>query len=350
MISQKDIAKQLGITQSTVSRALRNDPRISPTVRRKVQEAVQKEGYRPNAYVTALMSRIRTGKRPEDQGEMAVLVESASPKDWHKVESYRIFHQSVLQRGRELGFHTEFFFLQEPGMSAKRIAQILRARGISGVILAPPHRDNSLLQLNWEHYATVGAGANWEGPGFNWIIHDTLQNFITAFEELRQQGYRRVGTLLGRAFVKGIQHGIKWHTGYLEMQNRIPKADRIPVFISDNQPPGAEISEKAEKSLEIQFRQWFQKWQPDVLLTMVGRERKWLDAMGLKVPEDIGMACLTKPPGSTFAGIEDVSDAIGATAVELVAGQIYRNEFGPPTRPKTIIIAGSWTSGATVAS
>lgn len=44
-VTSKDVARLAGVTQPTVSRALRNDPRVTPETKLKVMEAVQKLGY-----------------------------------------------------------------------------------------------------------------------------------------------------------------------------------------------------------------------------------------------------------------------------------------------------------------
>lgn len=38
-------------------------------------------------------------------------------------------------------------------------------------------------------------------------------------------------------------------------------------------------------------------------------------------------------------------EAIGATAVEVVVGQVHRNERGEPKIPNTLLLPGIWTSG-----
>ncbi len=53
-----DIAKKLGVTASTVSRALNNHPRISESTRKKVLKAAHKLNYTPNV----LASNLRKGK------------------------------------------------------------------------------------------------------------------------------------------------------------------------------------------------------------------------------------------------------------------------------------------------
>lgn len=55
--SQKTIAEELGLSLSTVSRALNDDLRISTETRERVKEAAQRIGYRPNL----LAASFRTG-------------------------------------------------------------------------------------------------------------------------------------------------------------------------------------------------------------------------------------------------------------------------------------------------
>jgi len=47
-IRQSDIAKELNISRVTVSKALRDHPDISPTVKKKIVETASKMGYVPN--------------------------------------------------------------------------------------------------------------------------------------------------------------------------------------------------------------------------------------------------------------------------------------------------------------
>ena len=44
-VTIKDVAKEADVATSTVSRVLSNNPRISETTRKRVQEAIDKLGY-----------------------------------------------------------------------------------------------------------------------------------------------------------------------------------------------------------------------------------------------------------------------------------------------------------------
>lgn len=50
----KDLAKKLGVSPSTVSRALRDHPDISLATKRKVTEAAEKYHYQPNQLAQSL--------------------------------------------------------------------------------------------------------------------------------------------------------------------------------------------------------------------------------------------------------------------------------------------------------
>ena len=56
-ITIKDIAKKLGISFSTVAKALKNDPVVAEETRQKVQETAHEMGYFPNLMASALRSK-----------------------------------------------------------------------------------------------------------------------------------------------------------------------------------------------------------------------------------------------------------------------------------------------------
>lgn len=53
-ISQRDIAKMLGINVSTVSRALKGQEGVSPELRQKIERYAKEQGYRPNPFAVSL--------------------------------------------------------------------------------------------------------------------------------------------------------------------------------------------------------------------------------------------------------------------------------------------------------
>jgi LacI family transcriptional regulator len=350
MANQVDIAKALGITQATVSRALRGDRSISPEMREKVHETAERLGYNPKNYLSLLMSSVRAGKKLSEKGTIALLVEAASQKERDMVQAYRVFHQGAMKRSEELGFRVENFFLQAPGMTADKLDRILQARGINGIILPPPYLSNRKLKLTWERYAAVGVGFGWEEQDLDRVVYDDFRNYVTAFRNLQRLGYMRIGTVLSNQFVQGHRGGNQWYPAYLDCQSTIAKTARIPVFSGSTPMPGEAFTAEMEHKLPGEFREWFLKWKPDALITLVGHEKQWLDAMNLKVPRDVGLVCLAQTAGAAFAGIDEKGELIAEAAVELVAAKIARNEFGLSDHPKVMMVQGAWVDGPTVKS
>ncbi len=333
MPNQRDIARVLGVNQATISLALRGDHSISPAMQRRVRETAERLGYRPNAYVSSLMAHIRAGRKPSEEGVIALVVETRSEEEWHRMESYRIFHAGVTERAAALGFRVECFFLGAPGMSAGILDRILEARGIQGVIFAPPYRGTIPVSLRWERYACVGIGHGRGEQQFDRVANDHPRNVQLAFAELTRLGYQRIGVLMGGAASAG-ERGLKWFTGFLEAQHWLEPVRRIPNFAGDLEHGG-----------QPAFKRWLREHRPDVLVTLTGLPKQTLEELKLRVPEEVALACLVRPRGADYAGVDEKNEIIGATALELVASQIARNEYGLPVHPKLTLIDGRWVDG-----
>lgn len=55
-----DVAREAGVSMATVSRVVNNNPNVKPQTRKKVYEAIEKLGYRPNAVARGLASKRTT--------------------------------------------------------------------------------------------------------------------------------------------------------------------------------------------------------------------------------------------------------------------------------------------------
>jgi LacI family transcriptional regulator len=71
--------------------------------------------------------------------------------------------------------------------------------------------------------------------------------------------------------------------------------------------------------------------------------------MNYNVPKDLGIVMLDYSNSyGSCAGVDQHHEILGAAAVDLVVGQLYRNETGVPSHPKYVTIEGSWIKGATL--
>jgi LacI family transcriptional regulator len=127
----------------------------------------------------------------------------------------------------------------------------------------------------------------------------------------------------------------------LTAQRSLPVARRVPAFMGDQQP-------RADGE---PFRQWFERYEPDVLLSLYNIVFPWLKDGGRRVPQDVGVIQLEwRASHPEIAGMNQHNDAVGEAAVDMVVGQIHRNECGIPAFPRATLIGASWVDGASVRS
>ena len=229
MPNQRDIAHSMGVSQVAVSLALRGDRSVSAGLRKRVRAMAKQMGYRPNPYVSTLMSHIRSGRKATDKGVLALLADVYREEDWLRHESYRVYYKGVARRSAELGFKLELFFLMEPGMTAAKVDRILYARGIRGLILAPPYLGNRKLAMQWNRYACVGTGYAWSQQQFDRVAHEPRPKCCPGLSKTLRAGLlpdRHVHPLVLRPWAGCPVAG--W---FSRRQRQLPKERRIPLFV-----------------------------------------------------------------------------------------------------------------------
>ena len=120
---------------------------------------------------------------------------------------------------------------------------------------------------------------------------------------------------------------------------RMPHAQRVETFFDLE-------AARAEPKL---FQAWLARERPDVVFTLYNVVRRWIEAAGLRVPDDIGLIQLERRRGNLdWAGMDQHNDLTGEAAVDMLVGMLHSNELGLPAHPRATLISGSWVDGATV--
>jgi LacI family transcriptional regulator len=331
----RQIAKAAKVSHTTVSLALRNHPRVSERMKRRIRALAEKMGYRPNALVAALMSQIRSNRHVVTQEVVAFLTGGPTPDWWQGWPSIAQSHAGALARAEQLGFRLEPFWMGPGGHDARRVAKVLRARAIRGAIMAPlpvPHANR--IDLDWERCAVSAIGYSFEQVPLHRAAHHHAKSVMTLYQHLRQLGYQRIGLAATVEDLVRVKHF--WLAGFLAGRELFGGA-RLPHVSFDGTP---------EKHL---FFDWMDRYEPDIVIGVARDTYFWLKEAGLRLPEDVAYAHLNlldvRP--HKVAGIEQNSAAIGAAATDLLVGQLYHNEYGFPSTPQCTLIDGRWMPGPT---
>ena len=334
-ISLRTLARLAGVSVSTASRALHDHPVISAPVRKKIKALARRHGYEINPLVAQVYSEARSGRGFRHLGTLAYITSWDTPDWWRAHPTLRGFHDGVVERARQTGLGVDEFWAHEPGLKGRRLTQILRARGIGGIVLAPvPGRSAGGL-LDWKYFSSALVGLSVKTPRLNRAVPDTRHAMQLALRELTRLGYRRIGLVLRRRY-HAMTDFIMLST-FLLFQHGLPAMEIVPV-------------EAPEEWTEETFMTWFKRYRPEAIIGAVKPAREWLAAAGCKSPRDIGLVLLDwdEEGKEEFAAVDQNATAVGAAAVDIVLSQMRRNERGIPTIPQTVLVDSRWRPGGTL--
>ncbi len=339
-VTMRVIADQVGYSKNTVSLALRGHRSIPESTRDLIRQAADKLGYRPNAVVSHLIAQLRAGRTAQFQAKLALVNAHRDPKAFRTHATIPAYVQGCERRGLQLGYTFDPFWLHDPKLKAESWIRILRTRGIKGIIIVglmdhnqlPPH-----LQPVWAAFPCVVTGVRTRDPALSFSCVDHHDLLIQAFERALALGYQRPALVVEERIDRLVEG--RFSGAMLTAQQSLPAARRVPAFMHIEQA-------RTDRKL---FPRWLDRHRPDVLLSLYNIVFPWLKDHGLRVPQDIGVIQLEwRESHAEISGMNQHNDAVGEAAVDMVVGQIHRNESGIPSFPRATLIGASWIEGESV--
>ena len=330
----RDIADAAGVSAMTVSRALHNNPRISEPVRARIQHLAKEMGYHPDPLLTALAHYRHATRETPVQAALAWLNAYPDPKQLRHYHEFDLYWKGASAAAEKVGFHLEEFIVSK-AMPPSRVEKILRARNISG-ILVPPHGETPISwnELDWSHFSTIRFSYSTSGlPLFHAVTADQPANAALAFTKMRERGYQRIGFVGVR--VKG------WKTvgGFCQSQFDVPSELRLPPLLYDSQ---------LDTRNKDRLAAWLNEHRPDAILTEVAGLPQILGSIGVRVPEDLGLAAMTTLDTDIDAGIYQNPEEIGRVAVLMLVSLINDYDRGVPPIFRQVVVSGRWVDGKTL--
>ncbi len=323
----------------TVSLAFRGSERVSESTREKVLQAADRLGYRPNPMVQTLMANLRATRKVELHSVIAWITAFDTEDGWADTEVFQEYFKGAVRRAMHLGYRVEPFWARAKGMTGKRLSEILRARGINGVIIPPVPSSLKKLDMNWSQFASATIGYSFQQPALHRVAANLSEAMFIAIAKCEKAGYERIGFVIPEETDSRVNHG--WMSAFLSWQRFIPKKNLVPMMY-------------VERPIKIEDRlgPWLKKHRPDVVIAVNNELLEWLpDLFSIRVPEDVGLVFLAKRYSEkeckAVTGVNQRDAAVGASAVDMVVAQMQRNEIGLPEHPNVILSSGVWEDGNT---
>jgi DNA-binding LacI/PurR family transcriptional regulator len=325
--SIKLIAELLGLSQMTVSRALRDVQSVGREVREKVRETARSLGYQADARVSNVMSALRKSEVPQYREKLAFVWTHSSAGQAGN-SSLNEAREGARRRALELGYQLEDFPLSELNVSGRELSETLQSRGIRGVLIAPGPRQ---LRLEWRRFCCVLVGSSSGTEGLTCIEHDPYFGCVLAIRRLKRVRYRRVGLVLSRATDLGTSHLIQ--SAFINFHQLGAEEARKLIFISDTYQPR-------------QLNKWLEKAKPEILLTQFEDTFPRKEQLLAHAPRGTELAALNwSAQNPEIAGVNQHYAHIGETAVNVLLERLQQGSlFGLDPAATSIKIPGSWVA------
>ncbi|MCM2273817.1 MAG: LacI family transcriptional regulator [Candidatus Didemnitutus sp.] len=332
-VSMRDVARAAGVSVSAVSLALRNSPKISADRRDAVLKIAEELGYRRDPRITELMEHLRTARPQRASSTIAMII----PELTREQLAHYPPIQGLIEGAREIaavaGFGLDVFHLTDPGMSPRRVRQILLARGVKGVLIAPCASGVARINFDCTGLCVATAGYSIIEPRLHRACPDYLQMMDELIADCTERGYHRVGLVM--TYGEGGIGQKLFTSSFLYWQSKISSAERIPVL------PKVQITPE-------NLRRWFDRYRPEAIIS-AGSVFATLQEIGLRVPRDVAFASIDVSQSPTdAAGADHRYNLVGREALKQVLTMLNLNLTGVPESPKVVLVDSHRREGYTL--
>ncbi|HEY1791435.1 MAG TPA: LacI family DNA-binding transcriptional regulator [Opitutaceae bacterium] len=349
-VTMGDVAAKAGVHVTTVSLALRNHPRLPEATRLRIQGLAERMGYRPDPVLRALIAYRARARARRTQPTLAYVTNWKTRFGWRRVTAHPEFFGGADMMAARLGYRLEHFWMREPGLSHERLSDVLVARGITGLIVASHGREmGDTLDLDWDRFCAVKIDYFPHRPVLHNVTNNQCDAIRVALQKAASLGYRRAGFVMHRGWDQAVDN--LWMAGCLCEQQHMAPVERVPPHIFPGAEPAARWLNESDEPVEPDpgpFAAWLRAEKPDVIVSKGSFVLPLLRRLGLRVPRDVAFidVFLERMDG-TVAGVRQNHAEVGATAVEILEGQLQLNRLGIPEIPTTTFVDGTWFGGAT---
>lgn len=200
MASVRMIAKELGVSVATVSRALNDHPEVNIETKQRVIDVANRLGYVP------AMSRT--------PANVIGLVYPSDPVTTNFGDFESAMLAGILQGINEQSYDVTIVNLARDKQPGESYTRFFRRKGVRGVILRTLDASPRLAEeIAAEGFPCIIVADRSEQPGVNYVCGESRVDSVRAVEHLIYQGHRRIA--LGTHTVMDSDHRDR-EAGYLE--------------------------------------------------------------------------------------------------------------------------------------
>jgi len=324
--TMRTIAEEAGCSVNSVSLAFHRHPSIPAATRERIFRIAERQGYRFNRVVSAVMRQQKRRRSEESHGTLAFLTSHFSEDGWRKLPQLQEFFRGAEQRAAESEYGLEPIWA-DPQMSSRRLSQILWTRGIEGVLVPPlpPHRET--IDLDWSRFCAVALGRSLRKPELDRVSPSWFHSATETFRRLWESGHSRVGLLVNPTLESRTDRAAC--AAHSEWLREHPEAADVPRLVQTSESSLGGIGD------------WVREHDLSAVVSGLGFSRR----NRIRLCRETGaflayLSCPAGDPGSN--GMAFDRPGLGAAAIDHLLAQLLYHRTGPPAQPREVLIEGSW--------
>ena len=252
-----DIARELNLSVSTVSYALRGTGSVSTKTRERVRAVAERLGYRPDPMISAAAAR-RFSRVPGDHALVAFL---QSKPGGEASMFFRQLARVSHAHGLKLTEHRVRDVDEELPILLRQLYQM----GYSGLISGRTLPHGKLPDEVWSRFSVLRLAAYSDVSRFHRIVQSDPVNLRRLLSEARRRGYSRPGIVIQTENVS-FSHDDLLRIGLAGFEGT-PRGVFSTTKPGERRLPEALIlSETAGSKMRKQTQEWLEKHEPDCVL------------------------------------------------------------------------------------
>lgn len=328
----RDLARLAGVSASTVSKALRNHPKVGAARRAEILALAEKRGYRRNPALSSWMRHVRDVRHPAADETLAYVTSKSLAETLRKRDAWaHRYHAGALELAQRLGYRCATFALEDHAGDWERLFRMLHHRGVRGVAIGPlaglPPPPFTEARFSLASIESLAPGAP-----VDWVATDHHLGMLIALDAARRHGHRRIGYI--RSALATPEHE-RWRAAFALHLADSPPADQVPMLDASGAGP-----------TEEEIRTWLRRHRPSVIISSDNLIPGRLRRSGIVIPRDVAFITLDQEGASgPLAGVKQHMAEVGAALIRLLAMKIELNETGPVAAPRSLLLQPAWVPG-----
>ncbi|HUI88963.1 MAG TPA: LacI family DNA-binding transcriptional regulator [Anaerolineales bacterium] len=319
-LTLEDIAKQAGVSRSTVSRVLNDHPNVRQDVRERVQDVIESTGFRPHAAARALASQ---------HSWTVGLVYPHSVSFFFTDPYYPQLTKGIAQACNQNNYTLALFLVDSKEDEKKIFTSVTRKGFLDGVLVQSGHHGDQQIIGNLvdANIPQVVIGRPFRTDNVSYVDIDNINAAFNAVTHLIRLGCKRIATITGP---ERSTAGLDRKAGYIRaLRERGLDVNEKLIVEGDFTESGGYYAMKKLLSA-----------RPDAVfaasdIMAVGAMRAVREA-GLQIPADIAFVGFDDLPLAALSGVQLTTIRqpviqFGAKAVEILI-DLIENGMKPPRR------------------